>query len=521
MLTIEDVRVMPVASRSASTNRLPAPRRRHLANWLLPVLVVVLAVGLRLVNLTSSYDLFIDEPFYVTLGQSVAAGHMPFAAGSLFFLHPPGHALLVALWIRTAGGVSGSIIEQVFALRYLNVLFAAATSLLLYLIGRRLSDPTAGLIAAILFAVSPWFIRQNSFVLLETSTLTFVLAGFLALLFLPSSTRRRRVMLVLIGLSFGYGILIKEFAVFVTMVPMVLIAWRRPEVTPRHRKTRAEAPILRRSEAALVIAAACVPYGIWCLVIVMNGDFAQFWTQTTSGFRRASGLQKISGFNQTGTPSFVSTILANMSQFWTTYLLMGLGAVCSIYLLRQGSARLRVLGAFAFGSLPLLGYSVVFGANEEQFYYYLLIPSALAVGVSGRQIWRWASPWLRRIIVVLAVVWLASDLTNWAIVHTTPDNETQQVDDWMRDNVPNGTAVAVTDSVQREIFLRYRMVNDDSPTALNIAGGVSYLVVFQKEVAQGYAFIGPEGLSAQIGHRKPVFTAYGRGSWSVDVYDLR
>jgi 4-amino-4-deoxy-L-arabinose transferase-like glycosyltransferase len=488
---------------------------------LLPVLIVAVTVLLRLINLTTSYDLFIDEPFYVAVGQSVAQGHMPQANGSLFFLHPPGYSILEAIWIHVVGGVSGSVIDQVATMRYLNMVFAGITGLLLYLIGRRLAGPAAGVGAAAFFAVSPWFIRQNSFVLLETSALAFVLAGYLGLLCLPSARGRRRLALVLIGLAFGYGVLIKELAVFVTILPTVLIGWRG--AGRAHRNGGAQPPpppVIGRGEAGLVVAATTLPYVIWCLVIAATGELAEFWAQTWSGLSRASGVQQISGFNMAGTPSLLTTILANTPAFWTTYLLMGTGAVLSIYLVLQPTPSLRVLGAFGFGSLPLLGYSAIFGANEEQFYYYLLVPSALAVAVCVQRSWARIKPMAKGALMVLAVVWACSDLANWTIVHTNPDNQAQQVDDWMRANVPDGATVAVTDAVQREIFLRYRMVNDDSQTALDVPGGVRYLVVTQKKVNQGYAFIGPERLAEQVRGRKPIFTTGGREGGSIDVYDL-
>ncbi len=508
-------RVPPAASPAGLSRWRPLVER-----LLVPLALVLLTVGLRLINLRSSYDLFIDEPFYVALGQSVAQGHLPYATGSLFFLHPPGHSVLEALWIHLVGGLSGSVLDQVFTMRYLNVVFSGITAVLLYLCGRRVSSSPVGAVATLLFAISPWFIRQNSFVLLETSALTFVLIGFLAVLHLPTATARRRLVLVLVGLSFGFGVLIKEMAVFVTVVPMVLLAWRQQ--WPLRAWRRPTPPkVIGRGEAVLVIGATSIPYLTWCFVVALNGAFAEFWSQTMSGFRRASGAHQISGFNQAGTPSFVSTILVNAPQFWTTYLLMALGAICSIHLLLQAAAGRRVVGAFGVGSLPLLGYSALFGANEEQFYYYLLIPSCLALAICLPGMVRVAIPWGRRALLVLAVIWAASDLTNWAIAHTTPDDGVQQVDTWMRTHVPAGTPVAVTDAVQREVFLRYQMIDDDSPTALQVPGGVEYLVVFQKSVMQGYAFIGPDALADQIGARKPVFTTSGRGNWNSEIYDLR
>lgn len=516
----------PLAEAASDQPHDVAPGRRpghRLWGWLLPLLLVVLAVGLRWFRLATSYDLFIDEPFYLTLGQSVADGGLPFAAGSYFFLHPPGYSVLAALWIQLTGGSSGTIIEQVFQLRHLNVLFAGVSTALLYLIGRRVSGVAVGLIAAIAFAISPWLIKQNSFVMLETSSLTFVLAGFLILLSLPDSRRGRPWALVAVGLSFGYGVLIKEFAVFVTILPILVICLRRARPAGRHGLERAvgpRQPLISRAEGALVIAATCVPYVIWVLVVLLSGNIGEFWAQTMAGFNRAAGVHQISGFNQAGTPSFLATLASNAPQFWTTYLQMGLGALACLHLLRQRSEHGRVIGAFTFGSIPLLAYSVTLGANEEQFYYFLLIPSALAVAFCARELWEQRRPWLRRTLVVLAVACIASNLATWTLVHTRFDNDAYQVDTWMRAHVPDGSTVVVTDGVQREIFLRYDMVNADSPADVAEIDGRHYVVAFRREVEKGYAFLSPEQLTDLVGGRGPIYTTTGPGNSVIDVYQI-
>lgn len=501
----------PTGRLSRGAHALPARQLSRNRVWqgagicAVPLVLVGLAVALRVVNLPSSYDLFIDEGFYTAVGQSVAGGHLPYTNGHLFFLHPPGHSLLEAVWIHLLN-IRGGFFQQVFAMRYLNVVFAAVTTLMLYLFGRRVSGSAAGVVAAILFAVSPWFIRQNSFVLLETSAMAFVLAGWLTLLHLPTSRRPRALTIVGIGLLFGFGVLVKEFAGFVTAVPFAILMWRQWVVS--------------RREALTVLLVTAVPYGSWVLIVLFTGNFAEFWRQSTSGFRRAAGAQQLSGFNSPKAPSFLSTVIGNAPQFWTTYLLMGVGSVALLWLLVRGSTvQRRVLAAFGVGAIPLLAYSVLLGANEEQFYYYLLIPAALAVGVVLRDQWKRPGERARKVVVALAMVWVVSDLANWVIVHTTADNGAQQVDQWMYEHVRPGTAVGVTNSVQREIFRRYDMVDVSTPASLQ-GRGVRYLVVFEKQVAQGYAFTTPDALAAVVGSKHPVFSTTVRGNGRIDVFQL-
>lgn len=485
------------------------------------LLIAGIAAALRLFHLSTAYDMFIDEPFYVELAQSVAAGHLPFAAGSLFFLHPPGHSVIGALWIRLVGGVDGSIVDQVLALRPLNVVFAAATAAMLFLVGRRVSSPLVGVLAATVFAISPWFIRQNSYLLLETSASTFVLAGYLILLYLPRAGRGRTTLIVLTGLLFGYGILVKEFAVFTTMLPMAIMALRgRPR--GRHSRAVQDEPVLARREALLVFVLATVPYLLWCLIVVATGNFGEFWAQTAAGFSRATGATQITGFNTDHAPSFLSTLLAQAPRFWTCYLMLGLGAVAVTRLLFHSLDRLRLIGAYGFGALPLLGYSVLFGANEEQFYYHLLVPASIAVAVCGKELWNSGIRFVRPAIFGLAVLWAGSDMANWAIVHTVTDNTVQVVDEWMWENVPEGTTIAVSDSVQREIFLRYTMVNNTSLAAVQ-SSGAEYLVVDARLVTLGYAFLSEEEFALEQAALKleTVVAATGRESGTLYVFAIK
>ena len=489
----------------------------------IPAGIFFLTLLLRAFRLSDSYDIFVDEPFYVALGKSVAQGHLPYATGSLFFLHPPGHSLLEAGWMHVTAIQGGDAVETVFAMRYLTVAFACITSVLLYLFGCRLGGRFAGITAASLFAISPWFVRQNSFVLLETCAMAFVMAGFLALMHLPSrGTRLRLLALVGIGLAFGFGVLIKEFAVFVTVLPLAVLGWRRD--ARRTTDLSDPEPLRRwpiaRAEAVMVIAVTCVPYVLWCVIVALTGNLSEFWNQTSSGLSRAAGSSQTTGFNSPGAPSFVSTIMSNVTQFWTTYLTLAFGSIAILRLFLSPDRAMRLLGAFGIGAMPLLAYSATLGANEEQFYYYLLIPAALALGVAANAAWRAGGRLIRRTLLVVAIVWAASDMTNWVVLHTGQDNGVQQMDQWMREHVAEGTTIGVTNSVQRDFLERYNMVDDVSIGALDSARGARYLVVFDRQVQQGYAFIGPDDLAEQVRHRPRVFSTYGRSNGEIDVYSL-
>lgn len=468
--------------------------------------LAVVALAVRLFRQQESYDLFIDEPFYTQVGQSVAQGGMPFAAGVQFFLHPPGFFIVEAGWMRLFG-LHPEVFAQVYSIRKLVALFAAATVVLVAVVVTRAVDRRAGLVAGAAYLLNTFVNRDSAIAILEPSTLFWALAGYAVLAYLrPVGTRARWAQLVAAGLLFGYSVLTKEFAVFITIVPMLVALVVR---TP-----------LRRVEALLLAALSTVPYLVWVVVVAATGNWSTFVFQISTGFSRTTGATQITGFNKPGAPSFLETIVANIDVLWTAYLILGLGSLALVYLAWKGrEPRQKLVACFGLGALPLILYCITLGTNEEQFFMFLLPPALMALVVVVAANFRRLRRGLQVAVVVLVAAVLVSDVVNYAIIHTEPDNGTHQVDLWMARHVPNGTVVAVTNSVQREIFRRYTMVNDDSGSTLN--PDVKVLVVFYKQVDQNYAFIDRASLDAQTRSMLPVFETSDRSNGRMVVYANR
>jgi 4-amino-4-deoxy-L-arabinose transferase-like glycosyltransferase len=226
-----------------SVDERVSPVERFLSHsenrWLLAITVV--AFGLRLAWLVyakaappTSWLGAGDQYSYWYYGNEIAAGrgyvgyvtHVPTAyypigypalLAALFFLvlhlHLPGDLML---W---AG--------------LMHVLFSTATVALVFLIGRRVFNPTAGLIAAALLAVFPNAIYQVSTLQLET-TFIFLSTAALAIIVLHdwSSGLPSRNRLLAFGFVLGLSVLVRPFSVwFVVGVFLAALAvnagWRR------------------------------------------------------------------------------------------------------------------------------------------------------------------------------------------------------------------------------------------------------------------------------------------------------
>ena len=144
----------------------------------------------------------------------------------------------------------------------------------------------------------------------------------------------------------------------------------------------------------------------------------------------------------------------------------------------------------------MLAYCVTLGTNEEQFFNFLFFPALICLIVALRTNWRRLGRRLRIAVLVLVAAATVSDGAQYLTLHLGSDDGTYRVDQWMAQHVPNGTVVGTTNSVQREIFLRYTMVDDRPGTALGPR--VRYLVVFDKQVDQGYAFVDRATVDRQV-----------------------
>ncbi len=333
------------ATRPVSTNqRLIRPdSASRTPGLVLALALMTLAGGLRFVNVGSAYDVWQDEVNYVDLSVSLRHGQFPprFNGGP-FLLHPPLFFALSALWedvVRT----SGSYFEVINTVRVLNIVFAIASAGLLYALGTRLGNRYTGAAAGLLFACDPYIMRQNGRALLETSTLMWVLAGYLIVLRVyQHRTSRPRFVAVAGGLVLGLSLVSKDLAIVLLLMPLGVAAWRRWEVS--------------RSLSLLCLSCSLVPYAFYVVLLASIGQFSDFWEQETAGLQRILGIEKSTGFNRPGSPSLVHVLLAQLTGFGVTYLVCGLGLIASISILRVGRPDQKLVALVTFGGAITLAY---------------------------------------------------------------------------------------------------------------------------------------------------------------------
>ena len=189
-----------------------AARRRDRAwPWVALGLIVLVGVALRAIPLLRSGALFsgieYDDGVYLSSAALLVSGHLPYTDFTL--LHPPGIAVLLA--------PLGALIENgdartaVVLGRWLMVLIAALTILLIADIGRRWRGWPTGLVAAGLYAVSIGALIADATILLEPFLNLLCLAA-LDVWLAGERGRRTAVMCLVIGVLLMLALSIKLWA---------------------------------------------------------------------------------------------------------------------------------------------------------------------------------------------------------------------------------------------------------------------------------------------------------------------
>lgn len=477
------------------------------------------ALLLRLVLLSRSYDIFVDEVTYLAISNNVAHGLGVTLHGQPFLLHPPLFFLIEAAFLHLFPP-GGLIVDQVVQVRILNAFLGAVTAVVLLTTATVAArDIRAGAITFLLFAVDPFIVRINSRNLIETSVLLWVLFGYLVLLTAPRGPLSRGRTLVA-GILFGLALLSKEMSAFLTLLPMAIL-W----LTGWFGR--------RRDPLAVALVAAAL-YAVYPVGSVLAGVGPAFVTDKLSGLLRFLGVVRTTGFKPSGGPSFLAAIIANADVFATTYALIALGIPACAALLRWGDRPRRLLGVLGLSAYALLAYSIGFGTLEEQFFYYLVMPAILSVPVAWFLVIRevrqrsWSFPALARTAVavggVVAPVALAMSVAwstfIWLEVHLTPDNGYQQLMGYMRSHIPNGAAIGVTSDPQQFVLQGYRI--DKVYTSADVQRTkVSYVVVSTKQIQDGYVPGGAALYAWLRAHGQPMYLFRGATYGDLEIFRVR
>jgi len=324
---------------------------------------LVIAIRIRLLGI----PLERDEGEYAYAGQLMLQGIPPYTlAYSMKF---PGTYASYALIMSIFG-------QTIFGIRLGLLLVNAATIALIFFLGRRLINSTAGIAAAMSYAVlsvSPsvlgLFAHATNFVMLP------VLGGTLLILKLSESEQHAIGRIFASGSLFGIGVLMKQPALLFIPVGVLYLLWN-----DIHRRFALKEIVLRNLIFGI---AAIVPFGITCLILWHAGVLDKFWFWT---IRYASeyGSFPMGAIYSGKWPLaramhvFANRIADAIDIGWVLWALAGLGLVFGMVDRRSRFTAIFLLALFVFSAL-----AVCQGLYFRPHYFIMILPVvSLLVGLA-------------------------------------------------------------------------------------------------------------------------------------------
>ena len=491
------------ATRAVSIS-LPRITRLQLINAAPAAALGLLALVVRGTGLARANDLFIDEVTYSQFAAQIAQGGFPTEEGDdPFFLHPPGSMMLNGLVVRLMG-IPGSAMDLVYELRWVNAVLGSLIVALAFLIVRRVVNTPVAAVAALVLALDPFVLRNDSRVMIETPATILLLAGWLVLLTRlahppgRSATWRELVAGLLVGTAF----ITKDMTVVPGVVGVVLaVVWRQT---------------LSIRTATRVVVAATVPYGLYLIELSSSGLISEWADEKLSGILRMVGIQQTTGFNAVIGVSLYDRLVDEVPRFGTSYVLLALCIPAGLVAAFSQHRCRRFLGIVAVSTGALGTYAVAGGAAEEQFGYYVLVASVLALSAVAGDIVEHRHV-LRRWGAMAAAVFVALTAMLGAPARFVTDDGYAQARTWLNANVRDPAAVGVTGVTAEFAFPEF----DVSPSLVALQdNGDSYVLTASQPIEQGYGYAAPALLDWLEQHARPVFDAPGPTNGHVTVWQL-
>lgn len=340
---------------ATSRGQISPDSRNNVLYWLILAAIILFAAVVRLRLL--SFPLERDEGEYAYVGQLILQGIPPFSQAYSMKLPGTGlsYAVIMLLFGQSAKGI------------HLGLLLVNCLSiLLLFFVVKRLANPTAGLVAALSYAVlslSPGvlgFAAHASHFIVLTS-----LAGILLLL--KGFERSSLTCLFMSGLLFGLSFLMKQHAIFIVLFGICAIflqSFKSLHIT-----------VLGVAwKVTTFIAAAALPYTLLIIYEVIAGNFEKcwFWTYLYAA-KYATSTSFETAFNE-----FKANYYRVIFAFKTLWIIAGIGIIV-IFIDKRIKNYILFVSAFVFFSF----LAVCPGFYFREHYFIVFLPAtSLLIGLS-------------------------------------------------------------------------------------------------------------------------------------------
>jgi 4-amino-4-deoxy-L-arabinose transferase-like glycosyltransferase len=407
--------------------RFPVPA------WLEAMFVVIALIGSFIAHAINMFNFpryELDEGTYMSSAWSILHGMItPYAYG---YGHPPLAWIQIAAWIQLTGGffTFGNALNSG---RVLMVFYATFSSLLVYLITRRLGgNRSVGILALVIFSLSPLSLTYQRQVLLD-NVATFWLLLSLYLLVVGNS---RLLYIVCSALCFGITFLSKEVLIF--FLPGMLYA-----VWLHTTKFQRKFAMVAFTYSSIAVCSSFV------LMAILKGELLPYsWHLPWDTHDHLSMIQTFLDQGQRGQNegSFKASWLTWLAAD-NLFMLAGLATVIFNLFIGWWYRKQLLL------SLLTLSYWILLirGGVVLSFYLIPLIPlTAMNAAMAFNTLTSWIVKVVRldfiRIILLLgiAAALIPYDLHTAGNVYTQhPTSVQTDAMNWVRDNIPRNDFVII------------------------------------------------------------------------------
>jgi Dolichyl-phosphate-mannose-protein mannosyltransferase len=337
----------------------------RVAWWTLAVIAfgVTVAIRIRLLGI----PLERDEGEYAYAGQLMLQGIPPYKLA--YNMKFPGTYAAYAVIMSIFG-------QTIFGIHLGLLLVNAVTIALIFFIGRRLMDSTAGIAAAMTYAVlsvSPSVLGLGAHA--TNFVMVFVLGGTLLILRLSELERHSFERLSASGLLFGMGALMKQPALLFIPFGAIHLLWNDV-----HQRFTVKKILLRN---LIFGVTAIVPLGTTCLILSYAGVFDKFWFWTVR-YAGQYGTFLIGEIYSGKWPLYRAmqvsgrSIAEAIGMAWGLWALAGLGLMVGVWDKRSRASTTFLLGFLVFSAL-----AVCQGFYFRPHYFIMILPAvSLLVGVA-------------------------------------------------------------------------------------------------------------------------------------------
>jgi hypothetical protein len=404
----------------------------RLIPWILVAIVILCAAAVRI--RLFEIPLERDEGEYAYAGQLMLHGIAPYKL--VYSMKFPGiyaaYAAIMAVFGQTIIGIHLGL-----------MLVNAATIVLIYLLGRRLFTPAAGVAASAAYALLSIGQGVDGTQAHATHFVALAALGGTLLLLRGIETRRWPTLLFS-GLLYGIAVLMKQHGFLFVVFGATYLTWDR--LTRRR-----DAWLKRVRDLAIFLCGVSIPLALTGFALWRAGVFGKFWFWTIT-YAREYALEVplsvgIGGFRDRF-PGIAGPNLA----IW----IIALAGLVMIWWRKEG----RIVAIFATGFLVFSFLAVCPGLYFREHYFVLMLPAiallaGAAVGTAGKQ-WPRAS-WLSYGVFAAALVFSVMQQQEFllqmspleisrAMYGANPFPEAVQISDYIRTHSAKDSTIAVLGS---------------------------------------------------------------------------